>query len=137
MLTFKMFFEKRIRNPLRKKELEDSGRTSNMDYVKSVENELPPEEIKKISKMVENGVDEESIEKFKNAKLAEYQKKLRNDYLRKKSDTKHKLIMNKWGIQVFRDSLADGDFSTNSYNYRMLNFSLRNLVKDYKDILPI
>jgi uncharacterized membrane-anchored protein YjiN (DUF445 family) len=132
-----MFFEKRIRNPLRKKELEDSGRTSNMDYVKSVENELPPEEIKKISKMVENGVDEESIEKFKNAKLAEYQKKLRNDYLRKKSDTKHKLIMNKWGIQVFRDSLADGDFSTNSYNYRMLNFSLRNLVKDYKDILPI
>jgi hypothetical protein len=137
MLTFKMFFEKRIRNPLRKKELEDSGRTSNMDYVKSVENELPPEEIKKISKMVENGVDEESIEKFKNAKLAEYQKKLRSDYLRKKPDTKHKLIMNKWGIQVFRDSLADGDFSTNSYNYRMLNFSLRNLVKDYKDILPI
>jgi len=136
MIKFITFFEKRIRNPLRKRQLEDEGRMSNPDYIKSVENELPKEELKKIKKMEKAGVEPDRIEAFKKGKLELHQQELKRNYLRAKIDKKHIPIMNKWGIQVFKDSLADGDFSENSYNYRMLNFSLRHLVKDYKDILP-
>jgi hypothetical protein len=136
MIKFITFFEKRMRNPLRKKQLEDEGRMSNPDYIKSVENELPKEELKKIEKMEKAGVEPDRIEAFKKGKLEIHQKQLNQDYLRTKMDKKHIPIMNKFGIQIFKDSLANGDFSENSYNYRMLNFSLQHLVKDYKDILP-
>jgi hypothetical protein len=137
MIKFITFFEKRMRNPLRKKQLEDEGRMSNPEYIKSIENELPDEELKKIKKMEKAGLPQDMIDHFRNGKLALHKKKLQNDYLRAKIDKKKNIpILNKWGIQVFEDNFTDVDVSENSYNYRMINFALRYLVKDYKDILP-
>ena len=133
MESFTTFYEKRERNPLRKKELAGGG--TNLDYVNRLKDVLPPERQEQIRKMEELGVEPERIETFKVAKLKEWQKHL-NTYLRPKIDNKeYTKILERFGIQVFVDRTIDKSF-VNPYNLRILKESLDHLVIDYKDILP-
>lgn len=137
MIKFITFFEKRMRNPLRKKQLEDEGRMSNPDYIKSVENKLPKEELKKIEKMKKAGVEPERIEAFKKGKLELHQQQLKKDYLRTKIGEKDKLVTKQYGIRVFKDSLAEGDFGAGSKNLYDLNESLYNFKWAIYGLLPL
>jgi hypothetical protein len=137
MMKFITFFEKRNRNPLRKKQLEDEGRISNPEYIKSVENDLPEEDLKKIKRMKRLGVEPDKIESFKQSKLSLHQQALKRDLLRTKIGEKDKLVTTKYGIQVFKDSLAEGDFGNGSKNLHDLNKSLYNLKWAIYGLLPL
>jgi hypothetical protein len=133
MDSFLTFFEKRMRNPLRKKELE--GGITNLQWVENEKENLPDERKKQIEKMEEYGVEPERIETFRQAKIKEHEKILKNTYLRTKID-KPVHIMKIYGIDVYKDQYSTEDFSEGSLNYRTLNSILVKLVRDYKDILP-
>jgi len=132
MDSFQTFFERRERNPLRKKELE--GTQSYLDYVNQNKDILSPEKEEQIQKMEELGVEPERIETFRKAKLAEREKELKK-YLQPKITNKHNKILTRFGIEVYTDETVGKDF-TNPYNLKMLNFSINHLVLNYKDILP-
>jgi hypothetical protein len=137
MLNFKLFFEKRVRNPIRKQKLKDMGTMSNLEYIETIKNNLPKEDLKKIKKMEDMGVDADKIETFKSGKLKEYQKGLIDQYTTPKLDKKHKLVMVKHGIEVYKDQYADEDIRKGSQIYYDIEESLDDLVKNYKEILPI
>jgi hypothetical protein len=137
MMKFITFFEKRMRNPLRKKRLADAEYPSHPEYILSAENELPEKELKKIENMEKAGVEPERIEAFKKGKLEIHKKNLRRDYIRTKIGEKDKLILTKYGIKVYTDSLARGDFGKYSDNMEHLNKSLENMKWHIYGILPL
>lgn len=132
--TFKVFFERRERNRLRKQELQDAGVPNYKDWVEQEKENLPPEQADKIKKMEELKVPSELINKFQNAKKAEYEKSLKSDYFRKKVEGN--LLFNLSGIKVYVDQYVDQDFRENSPNYRTLKEKIQMLVIDYKDLIP-
>lgn len=132
--SFKIFFERRSRNPLRKKELENSGMMSNKEWVEQEKNNLPPEEQAKIDNMEKLNVPPELIDRFKQGKYKEHENKLKNDYLRTK--VQGNLLFDLYGIKVYTDEYVDQDFSKNSLNWRMIRHLVLNLVKNYKDVIP-
>lgn len=132
--SFKIFFERRSRNPLRKKELEDSGVMSNKEWVEREKNNLPPEEQAKIDNMEKLSVPPELINRFKQGKYEEYENQLKRDYLRTKVEGK--LLFNLYGVKVYVDQYIDQDFSKHSLNWRMIKHGISYLIRQYKDILP-
>lgn len=134
MESFNIFFERRERNPLRKKSLE--GGISNLEFVKQESEKLDPKRIAQIEKMKELGVEPERIETFRQAKIKEREKELAKIYFRKKVDKKN-LLLEKYGIKVYVDDSVTENFDKRSYNYRILNSVLNRFVTDIKDILPI
>ena len=84
MESFGLFVERRERNRLRKQELKDEGVPNYKDWVDQEKENLPPEELNKIKKMEKLKVPSELIDKFSNAKKVEYEKRLKDDYLRTK-----------------------------------------------------
>ena len=133
MDSFEIFFEKRARNPLRKRELKNN--LSYKDWIESEKENLPDEEKEKIERMKEFKVEPERIETFRQAKIEEYRKKLENDYLRTKVQ-KPKLIFVKYGIKVFQDKYVSEDFSSGSLNNRILQSIVNKVIVQYKDIIP-
>lgn len=89
-MNFKMFFEKRISNPLRKQQIKDEG-----GYI-------PPD----------------------------------SENRRTKIDGKYRKIYEQQGIQVFLDRFITSDFSPNSYNMRMVKYSVNALLRELKGIIP-
>jgi hypothetical protein len=136
--SFKFFFERRERNPLRKQRLRDSGDISNIEYVEREKQNLDPEEQAKIDRMIELDVPEELITKFKNAKIAEKEKRLRQDYIRTKINKKQ-LWFKKYGINVYIDQYVEDPFKfqQDDYNSYILPKILMAFTKRYKDIIPI
>lgn len=135
MIKFQLYFERRERNPLRKRELEAQGVGTNYDYIQKEKKKLPKERQSQIRKMKKLGVEPERIETFKQAKIAEREKELKGQYFRTKIN-KPELLFDKFGIKVYTDSYASEDFSPKSYGYRMINFAVTKLVRDLKDVLP-
>jgi hypothetical protein len=136
--NFKLFFERRERNPLRKQRLRDSGQISSIDYVEQEKYNLEPEEQAKLDRMVELDVPEELITKFRNAKVAEKEKRLRQDYLRTKINKKQ-LWFKKYGISVYIDQYVEDPlkFEQDDYNSYILPKVLGAFIRRYKDIIPI
>lgn len=134
MDSFKIFFERRERNRLRKQELKDSGVPNYKDWVEQEKENLPPEEADKIKKMEELKVPSELINKFRNAKKEEYEKSLKSDYFRSKAEGDFLFNLN--GIKVFVDQYVDQDFSEKSLNRRTLKRIIGMLVNSYRDFIP-
>jgi hypothetical protein len=134
MESFGLFFERRERNRLRKQELRDEGVPNYKDWVDQEKEKLPPEEADKIKKMEKLKVPSELIDKFRNAKKVEYEKLLKNDYLRTKVEGE--LLFTDYGIKVFKDEYVDQDFKKGSLNMRTLKRIIYMLVTDYRDLLP-
>jgi hypothetical protein len=134
MESFGLFVERRERNRLRKQELRDNDIPNNKDWVDQEKENLPPEELNKIKKMEKLKVPSELIDKFRNAKKAEYEKILKNDYLRAKVEGE--LLFTDYGIKVFKDEYVDQDFKKGSLNMRTLKNIIYMLVTDYRDLLP-
>lgn len=133
MESFDIFFERRVRNPLRKKALE--GTPTNKDWIEQTKEDLPAEELEKIRKMEEFNVEPERIEAFKKGKIAEYQKKLESKYFRPKLEEPI-LIFNNRGIKVFIDKFATKDFTKNSPYVKAIRNLTNQFLVDYKDVLP-
>lgn len=132
--TFKIFFERRERNRLRKQELKDEGVPDYKDWIDQEKENLPPKELNKIQKMEKLKVPSELIDKFKNAKKAEHEKRLKFDYLRTKIEGK--LLFVEHGIKVYIDEYVDQDFSEKSLNCRTLKRIIGMLVVEYRDLIP-
>lgn len=135
MIKFQLYFERRERNPLRKRELEKQGIGTNYAYVQKEKKNLPKEKLSQIRKMKKLGVEPERIETFKQAKIAEREKELTSQYLRTKINTPE-LLFEKFGIKVYKDKYATEDLRPGTYRYKMINFAVTKLVKDFKDVLP-
>lgn len=133
--TFKIFFERRERNRLRKQELKDSGAPNYKDWVEQEKENLPPEDLDTIKAMEKQKVSPELIDKFKNTKKEEYGNKLKSLYFRSKAEGH--LLFNLSGINVYVDKYVDQDFKENSLNYRTLKSLIKKLVMEYRDLLPI
>jgi len=135
MIKFQLYFEKRERNPLRKRELEKQGVGTNYDYVQKEKKKLPSERQSQIRKMKKLGVEPERIETFKQAKIAEREKELKGQYFRAKIN-KPELLFEKFGIKVYKDGYVTEDLASGSYRYKMINYLVTQLVREFKDILP-
>ena len=134
MESFGLFVERRERNRLRKQELKDEGVPNYKDWVDQEKENLPPEELNKIKKMEKLKVPSELIDKFSNAKKVEYEKRLKDDYLRTKVEGE--LLLTAYGIKVFKDKYVEQDFKEGSLNMRTLKRLLQMLFRDYRDLLP-
>lgn len=134
MDNFQIFFEKRERNRLRKQELRDQGIPNNKEWVEQEKENLPPEEADKIKRMEELKVPSELIDKFRDAKKAEYEKRLKDEYLRGKVEGE--LLFSDYGVKVFKDKYVDQDFKEGSLNMRTLKRLVHMLVVNYRDFLP-
>ncbi len=134
MESFDLFFERRERNRLRKQGLKDAGVPNYKDWVDQEKEKLPPEETDKIKRMEELEVPSELVDKFRNAKKAEYENRLKNDYLRTKVEGD--LLFSDYGVKVFKDKYVDQDFSEGSLNRRTLKRLIHMLVRDYRDLFP-
>ena len=77
MFSFQLYFERRERNPLRKKELEAQGVSRYRDYVEYEKERLPRKEKEKIRKMKKLGVEPERIESFRQSKVGEREAELK------------------------------------------------------------
>jgi hypothetical protein len=135
MINFELYYERRERNPLRKREIEAQGLGTNYDYVEREKENLSKERKSQIRKMEKLGVEPERIEIFKQAKIAEREKELKGEYFRTKIISSE-LLFQKFGIKVLKDKYATEDFSTGSYRLKMLNFIVTKLVRHFKDVLP-
>lgn len=135
MINFELYYERRERNPLRKREIEAQGLGTNYDYVEREKENLSKERKSQIRKMKKLGVEPERIEIFKQAKIAEREKELKKEYLRTKI-TSSELLFQKFGVKVFKDKYATENLSPGSYRYRMLDFIVTKLIRYFKDILP-
>lgn len=135
----------RVKNPLRKRELEENGRISNMVYY----NEYTTYWAEKIKdpELLSDGDDRAIQVKYMDYKnkfpdranawvqqLAE--KKSADIYLRNKVLSTNEKILEMEGIQVFKDDGVDLDLSRNSKNYQDLEKSLRMLLINTRGILP-
>jgi len=135
MINFELYYERRERNPLRKREIEAQGLGTNYDYVQREKENLSKERKSQIRKMKKLGVEPERIEIFKQAKIAEREKELKREYLRTKI-TSSELLFQKFGVKVFKDKYATENLSPGSYRYKMLDFIVTKLIRYFKDILP-
>ena len=135
MIKFQLYFERRERNPLRKRELEAQGVGTNYDYIQKEKKKLPKERLSQIRKMKKLGVEPDWIEMFKQAKIAEREKELKGQYFRTKI-VSSELLFEKFGVKVYKDKYVTEDFGPKSYRYRLLNFAVNKLITDFKDILP-
>ena len=134
MIKFQLYFERRERNPLRKRELEKQG-INNYDYVQKEKKKLPAERQAQIRKMKKLGVEPERIETFKQSKIAEREKELKGQYFKTKINTPE-LLFQKFGIKVYKDGYVTEDLSPGSYRYKMISYLVKQLVTEFKDILP-
>lgn len=135
MFSFQLYFERRERNPLRKKELEAQGVSRYRDYVEYEKERLPRKEKEKIRKMKKLGVEPERIESFRQSKVGEREAELKKQYYRQKIE-KPNLLFNKFGIKVYADRYVTEDITPKSYRYRMIENIVTKLVRDFKDVLP-
>lgn len=133
MDSFKIFFERRARNPLRKKELE--GTLTNQELVERESENLPDEEKEKLQKMKQYKVEPERIEAFRQGKLKEHEKNLKQRYLRTKIE-KPELLFNIRGFKVFKDIYVTEDIKKGSKKYNDLVKNINTILREYKDILP-
>lgn len=100
MLPFKVFYEKRQANPLRKKEWE--GIETNLDAYEREKGELSPERQQQLAKQIELGVPQERIDAWRDAKLREQEKESKERWLRPKiSKEEYEKIYEKNGVKFF------------------------------------
>jgi len=92
MIDFKTFLERRERNPLRKRELEDSDRVDNKEWVDDY---------------IE-GKSKEEIEQIK------------ADHLSPTIGEEHKLLFNRSGVRVYTDKYVTVDHDEGSEVYRLM-----------------
>ena len=133
MKSFLTFFEKRERNPLRKKELE--GTYNYRDWVEDEKNNLEPSDKRKVRKMEKLGVEPERIQTWKDYKLKEREKQLKNTWYRTKIN-KPTLILDISGIKVYTDQYATIDFSEGTVARQAVKNVIKMLVNNYRDIIP-
>lgn len=133
MESFSTFFERRERNPLRKKEL--VGVPNNKEWIEDEKSKLPRKDASKIRKMEKLGVEPGRIQTWKDYKVQEREKELNDTYLRDKIETPI-LILDIFGIKVYTDQYASYDFSKGSINLRAIENTVKKIVRDYKDIIP-
>ena len=136
--TFKIFFERRERNPLRKEELRDVGRISNIEYIEQEKSNLDSEDQAKIDRMVELKVPEELITKFRNAKITEKEKSLKRDFLRTKLNERQ-LWFKLFGIKVYVDEYVENpsEFEKSRLNNLTMRRIIGVLVNEFRDVLPV
>jgi len=135
MIEFQTLVEK-LKNPLRKKELE--GSSTNHDYVEKIKPLLGKQKRRKIRKQEEFGVEPERIQAYKDSKLSQRERRLKEVFFRTKLDPKkYDKILEKWGIQVFCEKDLELLFKKGNNNYKIIEHSINNLVLNYRDVLPI
>lgn len=134
MLNFQLYFEKRERNPLRKREMKRQN-IDNYAYVQQQKGKLPKEKQAQIRKMKKLGVEPERIETFRQAKLAEREKELKKQYFRAKIE-KPVLIGYVEGIKIYKDKYTTIDLSPGSSYRNTILTNVTRLVTEFRDILP-
>lgn len=136
MEPFEVFLERRARNPLRKQELADSGEMSNIDYIDTRKTQLSPETEEAIQNMVDAGVEPERVEAYRQGKLKTRESELRKAHLRTNPKKKFTPITNHMGFKIYADELGKYEMEKNFNLLRVLKMSIKNLVVDYRDVIP-
>lgn len=145
MMPFKLFLERKQRNPLRKAELISSGELDYLspeffDKYRNYYKKYPPERMdddndRVIKKKYENLLksSEELANKYLDSEIRNLVK-----YVIRQSTKGYKKIYEFQGVQVFLDeaNVGDIDYSPGSYNYRMVKHSVLVMLVYVRDILP-
>ena len=146
MVPFKLFLERKLRNPLRKKELSELG-TMNYDtpeffdnykeYIKTTNPEdFDNEDFVDIRQEYDKmrKVLPPRAEQMLDRKLKEYIFNIKH-----RSMKPYKKIYEFRGVQVFLDDKnvpETQNYEQNSYNYRIVNHCIRYMLNYIRDILP-
>jgi hypothetical protein len=133
MQSFDIFFERKIRNPLRKEELKNLGIPNNKEWVDQESKKLNPDEKKELRNMARRkNVSPEDIEIFKQRIENEKRKKLESKYLTGKRYADLKLLGHHRNVKLYADQYVE-DLKT---SHRSMMRSIKILLNYYKDILP-
>ncbi len=131
MESFDIFYERNIRNPLRKKELEDYN-YNNKAYADNAIKEWDaniPQKIKDTYRLIKLRDPQKAEEYLMGERQKEYQ-----SHLRTKIDKGYKLLFKKKGASVYLD-LKDSD-KVNSKVISEINSSIIKFMDYIKDIIP-
>lgn len=134
MDNFSVFFERKIRNPLRKKELEDSGSINNKEWVDKESKKLNSDErreLKNLKRRVNTTPDQ--IDSYK--KNIEHKKKdiLSKNYLKGKTFEDLNLVKRVGKIRIYVDQYVDNS----KQSKESVSKTVKMLLFYYKDIIPI
>jgi hypothetical protein len=138
MEKFNVYFEKRARNPLRRKELQDSGQESHLDIYNREKDVLPPDEQEKLEKQIELQVPQDKIDNWKIAKLKQQELDARDRLLRDKIPKQEfDQIYEKYGIKFFMPKDEKVLRTPRMYSLmRDLKSSVDIFLTNIRDILP-
>lgn len=144
MISYKLFLERKIRNPLRKKALANFGEIpyTSPDFIEGYKNYFRLNDIEDVEDKdwrVKAKYDnlfrssEALAEKYLDSEVL----KIIND-LKRPTTRNYKKILENQGVQVFIDeeNLEDVNYAPGSYNYRMVNSSVINMLQYIREILP-
>tara|TARA_R110002074_G_scaffold51396_1_gene129966 strand:+ start:7723 stop:8643 length:921 start_codon:yes stop_codon:yes gene_type:complete len=155
MEPFKMYLEKRGRNPLRKERLKQAGvedydvSPAEMDRLRdewiwwALKGELDPSDPNaphlqlirdKYTELLSHDDDGLTAAKYLDGQLQGYMSSLKKDKL----GSTHEKIFEYQGVQVFVDTVnVKSDFSEGSRRYIMVTNAVKGMVEYVKDILPM
>ena len=134
MESFLQFLERRERNPLRKRELEQQGVIDNDKWVDQQAQTLSPEEKKEIRNLSRRKTaTPDSVTEVKQKLVDDKRRKLQSVYLKGKSsfDDK-KLVGQVRRIKIYADQYVENLAQSKK---KMIE-SVEILLRDYKDVLP-
>lgn len=138
MEKFNIYFEKRGRNPLRRKEIEATVDGTNFDQYKIEKDILPPDEQEKLDKQIELQVPQDRIDNWKIAKLKQQEFEARKKWLRDKIPAQEfEQIYEKYGVKFFMPKDEKVARTPRMYKLmRDLKLSVDMFLTDIRDILP-
>lgn len=133
MDSFNIYFEKRTRNPLRKKELEDSGHINNKEWVEQEIEKFTPEEKKELRNLSRRKyTTPEDVSSFKQQLALKRRKELEGEYLKGKKRDALKLVKRYRNVKIYADQYVTNLKESKVHMFRTLWL----LFSRYKDILP-
>lgn len=135
MESFSTFFERRERNPLRKRELEQQGVIDNDKWVELEAETLSPDEKREIRNLSRRkNISPDDVIDHKQKLADEKRQKLKPDYLKGKSSFDDKKLVG----QVRKVKIYADQYVTNlAQSKKQMIESVKTFLRDYKDIVPI
>ena len=135
MESFSTFFERRERNPLRKKELEQKGVIDNDKWIEQQAETRSPDEKREIKNLSRRKTaSPNSVEDFKQKLADEKRRKLVPDYLKGKfSFDDKKLVGQVRKVKIYADQYVENL----AQSKKQMIESVEAFLMDYKDIIPI
>lgn len=133
MESFNIYFEKSMRNPLRKKELEKTGAINKKEWVENESKKLTQKQQTELQKFSNReGVTDEQIQHFEEELVNRNRKKLESEYFTGKKRESLRLLKKYRNVKIYADQYVENL----KISLEDMKRSLWMLLSYYKETLP-